>query len=42
MNYSLYGTAKGLRFKETAQRPVVPLVACMKYDLVVAIDSEQE
>jgi hypothetical protein len=24
---SLYGTTKGLRFEETAQRPVIPLVA---------------
>ena len=30
---SLYGTSKGLRFKETAQRPVIPLVACMQDDI---------
>ena len=29
---SLYGTSKGLRFKETAQRPVIPLVACSMQD----------
>jgi len=26
-SYSLNGTTKGLRFEETAQRPVIPLVA---------------